>query len=270
MLKIIFIFFIREKRNLMINRWTIPTRLALALIDLTIYYYAAKAFIPDSGTFKHLGKWSLFEFVSIGELVLFLALDSLVIYPQQLRRVIGEGVFECLLLTKTSLIKCLTLLGLSSYLLSIMTILFQIFCLVFIFNISYQPTSVFKVVFLNIASLPFFISIGLLSSSIMLLLRRGVGLFSTLVSSLGVLSGAYFPTSVFPEWFSKIISKVNPLSFLLNESRALLKENASKELYLTLFFLVTLSTIFFLLSNFITNLAVQNYRRRGEKLLLGN
>lgn len=270
MLKIIILFFIREKRNLLINRWTIPIRLVIALLNLTFYFYAAKAFLPNKGIFENLGDWSLFEFVALGELILFMALDSLIIFPQQLKRIISEGVFDGLIQTKTPLIKCLTLIGLSSYLLSLLTIIFEILCLIFIFDVSYPIINVLKVFYLNLISLPFFISLGLLSAALMLLVRRGVGLFATLMSSIGVLSGAYFPLEVFPEKMKILLTEFNPIGLLMSESRSILKVGYGKyDLFQLSLLTIFLSISFYFISNYIFSLALDRYRRRGEQLLLG-
>lgn len=271
MFRLIFIFITREKRNLFINKWTIPTRLFIALLDLYFYYFAAKAFIPSTESFSGLENWSLFEFVAIGEIVLTLAIDSLVVYPQQLRRVINECVFDTLLNTNTPIIHWLTLLGISSYLLSFVTILFQILCLAFIFKLDFSTASIIKTVILNVLSLPLFISFGLLSAAILLYARRGVGLFGTLVGSLGVLSGAYFPLEVFPSWASMLIKKINPFSLLLSESRLILKTGSGEiNLLLLLLIMIGVSIGFVFLSHLTFQFAINRYKTRGEKLLLGH
>ncbi len=268
MLNLFFIFLIREKRGVFINRFTLPLRLFASLINLLFYYYAAKAFKPDSNFFGSHSQWSLFEYVMIGELTLALHIDSLIIYSQQLRQIINEGVLDTLINTKKGLYYSLNQLGLSSLCFGMITSFFNLFILYAFFNFPITVALFLKALLLNLAFIPLFSAFGLISAGFLIIMRRGASMMGTFVGLLGILSGAYFPTVVFPQYIYEINLYLNPLQLLLAETRYLFN-NGSFHHIILIPAVFSFGIVLLLFSKFFFNFSLNIYKRRGGPLILG-
>lgn len=270
MLNLLYLFITREKRTVFINKLSFFGRFIAAFVNIYFYYYAAKAFKPDAEAFSSHQPWSLFEFVMVGEITLFFAIDALVLYSMQTRQIINENVLEPLLNTKTPLYLSLFLMSLSSQVLSLLTLIFNGLILYFFFDLSYEASSFFKAIFLNLCFLPIFIALGYLAAAFLLIFRKGSAGLGVIIGTLGILSGAYFPVEVFPSWATQLVKFLNPMYTLLHQTRILLKNGDSSISYL----LITLGPLFLglvllLVAILVFNFTVSRYKRRGEPLLLG-
>ncbi len=270
MLKAIIFFFLREKRNLFINKYVLPGRLFTSLLNILFYYFAASAFLPNKVIFQPDSNWSLFEFVMIGELVLFYVTDSLIIYTHQTKTVIQQNILDPLLNTKTPLYKSIIMMGFSSYILSSVTIAFDISVLYFFFDFYYPLMSVVKVISLNLSFLVIFIGIGMMASAFLILFRRGSSFFGTMIGTLSIASGAYFPIEVFPLWIKNVLSYANPLFILLAESRKILKGNPTEySVLLTCVIAVFVGILLVTTSYYVFNYSIYKYREKGQQIILG-
>lgn len=271
MLNVLLFLFMREKRSVFINRLSFSGRFIAILVNIWFYYFAAKAFNPNTKVFADNQSWSLFEFVMVGEIVLFFAIDALVLFAQQTRLIIRENVLNPLLNTKTPLYKTIFLMCVSSMSLSLFTIIFNLIILVFFFDLTYPMMNVFKAIILNISFLPIFIGLGYLAAAFLMIFRKGSAGLGAAVGSLGILSGAYFPVTVFPGWVEKIVVYINPMHTLLGQTRQLLRFGTTSFSYTGLCAVtLTLGLILLFVSILIFNYTIVLYRRRGEPLLLGS
>ncbi len=270
MLNLLVIFFLREKRSIFINKYTFPLRLVASLINILFYYFIAKAFRPNSTFFIDKGNWNLFQFVMIGELSLSVLLDSLIIYPQKLRQIIMEGAFDSLLLTRAGILKPLLHMGLTSLIMGMTTTLFNILVLLFFFKFPVNTIGLIKTTVLSLSFIPFFTGLGIMGSASLIFLRRGSNFLGTLAGGLAIISGAYFPTSVFPQVIIELNRYLNPLQFLLIENRELLSSGKSSGPFLLQVFTIILAGIASLiLSRYLFNSSLTNYKKRGGVIILG-
>jgi len=268
MLNLLVLYFIREKRSVFISKMTFPLRIFSSIINILFYYYAAKAFNPNPEIFPMGNRWSLFQYVMIGELTLAFHLDSILIYSQQLRQIISEGVFDTLLLTQSGLLKPLIHQSIVSLSFGLLTFIFNILFLYLCFDFPIKGYHILEALWLNLNFLPLFSSFGILSAAFLIIFRRGTSLLGTFTGVLGILSGAYFPIQVFPELITKLNSKVNPLYILLNETRNILAENHITNSFIPLSFLVFGVALLFISIQFF-NYAIKIYKKRGGVLILG-
>lgn len=270
MINALILFLIREKRSVFINKLSFFTRFIATLINFFFYYFASKAFIPQEDFFPPQQSWSLFEFVIVGELTLFFVIDALVIFTQHMRQILGENILDSLLLTKTPLYQSLFLMSLSSFGISLFTLIFQILVFSLGFGFTYPFLSLLKVILLNLSFLPLFLGLGLLSAALLVFTRRGGGGLGAIIGSLGILSGAYFPISVFPNWMEDLVIYINPLFTLLKETRMILKlghGNFSYPLLMASTLLIGALTL--ILSVYIFNKSIRYYKLKADPLILG-
>jgi len=263
-------FIIREKRNVLSSKIVLPARFLSSTLNILMYYFASIAFKPEEGVFSSLKDWSLFEFLIIGEITLFFIMESLIIYAHKTRSIIFQNCLDPLLNTLTSFPKCLLLMGFSGYVISALTIIYEVLLIVVFFDFGYSPFAVFKAVILNLAFLPLFIATGLTASGMLIIFRRGGSFLGYLTGALGVLSGAYFPTSVFPKWLESSINLFNPIQVLIKITRSILKNQPlefSFYIYVSIAIGAGLFSLF--LSILFLNYAINNYKKRGRPILLG-
>lgn len=269
-LNLLYLFFTREKRTVFINKLSFFGRFIASFINIFFYYYAAQAFKPDVQAFGDQGAWSLFEFVMVGEITLFFAIDALVLYSMQTRLIIRENVLDPLLNTKTPLYLSLFWMSLSSQILSLLTVVFNSSVLYFMFKLHYPMLFFLKAVFLNFCFLPLFIALGYLAAAFLLIFRKGSAGLGAVIGVLGILSGAYFPVNVFPSWASQLVKYLNPMYSLLHQTRLILKTGSPTVSYLWLTVgPLVIGLIILSCAILIFNLTVTHYKRRGEPLLLG-
>lgn len=270
MLNLLLLFFTRERRTVFINKLSFFGRFIAAFVNIFFYYYAAQAFKPDETVFSSHGPWSLFEFVMVGEMALFFAMDALVLYSLQTQLIIRENVLDPLLNTRTPLAQSLFMMSLSSQLLSMVTLVFNGFVLYFFFDVYFPLNHLFKVIFLNICFLPIFIALGYLAAAFLLIFRKGSAGLGAVVGTLGILSGAYFPIEVFPNWASELVQYLNPMYTLLEQTRIILKTGSSTISYLSLTGLpVAIGLVLLAFSLGLFQLTLKHFKNRGEPLLLG-
>lgn len=271
MLNLLVLLFLREKRSIYVSRLSIVTRFTAAIINFFFYHYASKAFRPETGFFPVDQEWSLFEFVIIGEIALFFGSDAMVTFSQHTRTIIRENILDSLLMARTPLYKVLLLMGASTFLLGSSGIVFQFLVLGFVFDITYPFINLLKAGLLNLSFMPVFIGLGFFSATIMLLFRRGSGGLGALIGAMGILSGAYFPVTVFPHWLERSLIYLNPMFTLLQETRALLKTGTGDLPFFQLILIVLSSgalMMFLGIASF--NFAITLYKKRGEPALLGD
>jgi ABC-type polysaccharide/polyol phosphate export permease len=136
--------------------------------------------------------------------------------------------------------------SLSSYLLEFMVaksakeivkilLLFVLASLVFDFK--FESNFVYSLLLLQLLFFPFFISISFFSALLFLKFGRGENLLMKGFSVLAVLSGLYFPLSVFPPYVENVLVNLSPLEQLLNSSRLAFEGNGQVSIKLLLYFI---------------------------------
>ncbi|CAN0057456.1 unnamed protein product [Chrysoparadoxa australica] len=268
MLNALIYLFLREKRNVFLNKFALPLRLLSSLSSILLYYFATEAFAPKVESFQEMEGWTLFEFVIVGELTLFFVSDSLVIFGQQMRQIITSNSFDPLLNTKTHFFKTLFLMGISSYLISLITLIFEILVLTIFFKLNFSTLNVIKAVFLNLMWLPFFMAIGIFVASSLIIFKRGFGFFGSLVGLLGAVSGAYFPTGALPLNLNNYLKYINPFQLLVENTRVLIKTGVVNGSYLSVLLIgFLLGTLSLFISFLYLGRTITYYKRRGETLV---
>jgi ABC-2 type transport system permease protein len=131
------------------------------------------------------------------------------------------------------------------------------------FGLDFAPGGAVQSAVLLLAFLPFVWGLGLVSAGAILTFRRGAGSAVLLGSVLGVLSGAYFPLTLFPDWL-QALAEVNPFAVALDGMRgALLGGTGWDALASDLVVLVPTSALAWFVGTLAFSLALARERRKG-------
>lgn len=161
------------------------------------------------------------EFVAIGmvlSLVIALLLQRVATAVRQEQMI---GTFESLLATPTA--TATVQVGSAAFDLLYVPIRAALFLLVIAlgFGLHFDAGGVLPALAVMLAFVPFIWGLGLLSAAAMLTFRRGGSSAVIGATVLGLLSGAYFPLDLLPEWLQAVAS-VNPIAIAIDGVRAAL------------------------------------------------
>lgn len=193
------------------------------LFSVAMFFFMSKlfgtAFIP------HLEPYGgdYFSFVLIGIALsdyLGLAMGSM---ASTIRGGQVMGTLEALLVTQTEISTIIVSSSLYSYIWTSIRVLVYLAVGVLCFNMNIQSANYGGALLILILTIVAFSSMGILSASFIMVLKRGDPISWIFTSLSGLLGGLYYPISVLPEWLQKL-SHLLPITYALEGMRlALLK-----------------------------------------------
>lgn len=259
---------LKECRNKYPTKFSWLGQFVSELIMLTIYWYTAKAFLPNLQFLN--GSVDYFSFIVIGESVLFIPSILMTAFVRIFRAEVHQGTFEPTLLSigslpKSWLIQALALVFVESFRLVIVFLL-----AIALFNLSLSTFAIISsAILLQILAFPFFAGLGLLGASLMIVFGRGDRILALLTTGMTVLAGAYFPANVLPQNLQGVLNKISPMTILLDSTRQLIQDQGSVDLLIQSGIFLTLgSLIFSILGLAALRFSILYHRRRSQPLLL--
>jgi ABC-2 type transport system permease protein len=192
-----------------------------ALFGVAMFYYVAR--FVDSPQLQHAlpqGS-SYFAFSLIGFVFLDYLNAAVDTFDRSLEEARDAGTLEHLLVTQTSL--PVMLAGSAAYPFAMTTVRIAIYIAwgAILFGFPLHGANWVAVLAVLIATLLAFSGLGILSSSYLLLFKRGNPAKWFLLGVSGLVSGTLFPISVLPGWL-QVVAKLNPVTYALNAMRAAL------------------------------------------------
>lgn len=195
----------------------IVTVIPLYFVSTAVQGIAAGSIQAEGGRY--------FSFVVLGAASVYVLTAALSAIPSAIAGNIGSGVFESLLVTRTSLPKIL--LGLAGYPFSLS--LLRAAALVIggvFFGLRLDPTMLpAAMVIVALMGLAY-AGIGLVSAALIVVFRTSGPLITVVTALSGLLGGAYFSTTAVPGWLQGVTDYV-PLTYALRPIRMLLLGGAS-------------------------------------------
>jgi ABC-2 type transport system permease protein len=204
------------------------------------------------------------EFVAIGIAVSVFLGIAVMRVSAQIRQEQLAGTLEALLLTPT---KPLTIqLGSVAYDLLYIPVRTAGFLLVvgLAFGLRFEASGILPAALILLAFIPFVWGLGIMSAAATLTVRRGNAGVGWLLTLMTIVSAAYFPLAVLPDWLESA-ANANPLSLAVGGMReALLGGISSGKLLHTLGLLALASLCCIVLAGVVFRLALSRERRRGS------
>lgn len=187
-------------------------------VSLLIYKFTAASFSPN---FQLPGIHNdYFEFILIGELALAIPMTLIDGMVKFIRRLSSGAALEETLLQSDFGLQTLLLGGVSEVprtMFHMLSTMILAFCF---FNFKTTLLGVLSFVLVQIFFIPVFTGLGMVLVSFYCFFGRGLKVISSIALGMSILSGAYFPTSVFSEKMDYFIHDKLPYVALVSASRA--------------------------------------------------
>jgi ABC-2 type transport system permease protein len=233
-------------RDLSIAR-TYRTAFALeafeALFGVATFYYVAR-FVDSPQLERALPQaGSYFAFSLVGFVFLDYLNAALDTFDRSLEEARDTGTLEHLLVTQTSL--PLFVAGSAVYPFAATTLRIAVYLLwgAALFHFPLGNANWLGVFVVLIATLLAFSGLGILSSSYLLLFKRGNPAKWFLLGISSVVGGSLFPVSILPDWL-QVVARFNPVTYALDATRAALLGGAGfRELWRPLAMLLLFSVV---------------------------
>ncbi|MDR5697442.1 MAG: ABC transporter permease, partial [Armatimonadota bacterium] len=186
--------------------------------QVAVFYFVAQ--IVDPSRIGGQGPTAYVAFVSVGVAVTtFFQLGAFRL-ATALRTEQFIGTIESLLVAPVSMVTLQ--FGLVAYELMLLPVRMALFLgMVGLLGVTLHPAGVLSALLLLVAFAPFVAGVAALSAAATLRFKNAWSVIGAGTAALAVLSGAYFPVSVFPQWLFHLAA-VNPMAIVLDGMRAAL------------------------------------------------
>lgn len=212
-------------------------------INLLVYYFTSKAFVPTLGLETQYLKHGYFEYIIIGELCLLVAQISISEGQDAFFRYKESGILELFHFSTIGLKKAMTYLYGSLVLLTFVYLISTVIFSSLFFSMSLTALQISRLFALQIMSGIFFIGLYYLNLTISALIGRRNGSIQHFVNLLTFFSGAYFPLELIGSETIRQLLKASPFALLVQFSREFIYEGifwGDELLGLVCWFLVTI------------------------------
>jgi len=236
----------------------------LSIFISTVTFFFLSRLFGNSGTsYMEPYGGNYFAFVLIGIAFFSYFRVSMESISKSIRDGQMLGTLEAMLVTQTNIPTIIFSSTLYSFLFASLKVFIYLLLGIFIFDVSLgnaNPLGAIVMLFLTIIS---FSSLGIISASFVMVLKKGDPISKVLTGVTGVIGGLYYPISVLPDWL-QILSYLLPVTYSLEGMRmALLEGYELKALMPNVMALVIFSIITLPLSFFIFSYAVKRAKIDG-------
>lgn len=232
--------------------------------SVAIFYFVSKLFGTAIAPQLEAYGGDYFSFVLIGMAFTGYMGLSMSNFSSSIREGQMMGTLEIMLLSPTRLSTILISSSLWSYLLTTFNVIIYFLFGVFVFGADLTQANFLSAVIVLLLSITSFSSIGILSASFVLFLKKGDPISWVFGSISSLLAGVYYPISVLPDWLSPL-SRILPLTYALDAMRlAMLKGYSLFELRLDILVLLGFSVVFTPLSFLVFKMALKRAKKEGS------
>ncbi len=203
----------QEKREQFPTWISIFTFALSSFFELSIYWFTSKAL---GNNLEYFGNY--FQFVVLGQLVVFLPIHLLSCFSFGIKQARQYGTLDAYLLLPMVLEKKIVFCALGSILRNLFHWIVFFAQATLVFGLSLSLEQWVWLFLLQVIFLPLFLAAGLTAAGVFLYFGRGVGVFHIFAQALAIVSGVYFPLSIFP--LLQGIGIASPFQLILELSRS--------------------------------------------------
>jgi len=195
--------------------------------SIAVIYFIGKM-LHASGNSPLLARYGAdyFSFAIVGLAINSYMKAGIVNVTNDIRQTMNQGVLEAIFATPTSYGILLLYSALWPFVFTTIRVVFYILCGMVIFGLKFPHANWLGAILVLSLSVPIFLMLGVMSSSILVLVKRGdpVNWFFSSIS--GILAGTMFPITVLPSWLQRIALCL-PLTHALEAMRRCLLTGSS-------------------------------------------
>lgn len=232
-------------------------------ISTAMFYFFSKL-LGDAGTsyLKPYGG-NYFSFVLIGIAFYSYLSVSMKSLSDTIREGQMLGTLEALLVTQTEIPTIIISSSLYSFIWATFKVAVYLLLGVYAFGVDLGNANLIGAAIVLILTIISFGSLGIISASFIMVLKRGDPVNWIFSSVSGLIGGLYYPVSVLPDWLQKL-SQLLPVTYALEGMRmAVLKGHSVSELLSNILALTLFSIITLPLSILVFKYAVRKAKKDG-------
>ena len=169
-----------------------------------------------------------FSFALVGLAVNSYLRAGLVTLTNDIRQIMNQGTLEAMCATPTNYTWLLLCMSLWQFIFETIRVVCYFFVAIMIFGMQLDQANWCGGVMCMLLTLPIFLMLGVISSSILIVVKRGDPINWIFSSLSALLAGTMFPVSVMPDWL-RVISWSLPLTHSLEATRLCLLSGASMQ-----------------------------------------
>ena len=225
-LRQMWLFFWRDLAIARTYRTVFVVEAVEALFGAATFYYVAR-FVDSPGLQQALPQGgSYFAYSLIGFVFLDYLNAALDTFDHSLQEARDSGTLEHLLVTQTSLSIFVAGSALYPFVATTLRIAVYLLWSAALFGFPLGSANWLSVFVILLASLLAFSGLGILSSSYLLVFKRGNPAKWFVLGITGIVGGTLFPVSILPHWL-QVIAHLNPVTYALDATRAALLSGAN-------------------------------------------
>jgi len=236
----------------------------LSIFISTAMLFFFSRLIGDAGTsyLKPYGG-NYFSFVLIGIAFYSYLSVSMKSLSETIREGQMLGTLEALLVTQTEIPTIIISSSLYSFIWASFKVAVYLLLGVYVFGLNLGNANLIGAIIVLILTIISFGSLGIISASFIMVLKRGDPVNWIFSSVSGLLGGLYYPISVLPDWLQRF-SYLLPVTYALEGMRlAVLKGYSVSELFPNILALTLFSIIMLPLSILVFGYAVKKAKKDG-------
>ena len=138
----------------------------------------------------------------------------------------AAGTLEALLVTPTKPETLIISMAIWNLLYASIEFIIYIILGIFLFHIDFSNANILSVIVITILSIISFNSIGVISASFIIVLKKGDPISWLVNMGIELLGGVYFPVTVLPKWL-QYISYLFPVTYVVNSVELAVHKGAS-------------------------------------------
>jgi ABC-2 type transport system permease protein len=214
------------------------------ILTVLTFFFISRLFGERASRYLTNYGGDYFPFVLIGIAFYGYLTTAMNSFTQAIEQEQSMGTLEAIILSPTKISTVLISGSLWNFFITSFNIFLYLLLGVIFFNFPIDKINIPSVITIAILTITSFSSIGIISASFILVLKRGdpVVLFFSGISRL--LGGVYFPITILPIWVQKI-SHLLPITYSLHGMRmAILMGHSVKDISRDIFALILFSIIF--------------------------
>ncbi len=194
--------------------------LVFGILNLAVYFFISRTFNDPTNADLH-GAPSYFAFAAVGIAITVVIDAASTALAYRVREEQLTGTLEALLAQPITLTELSFGLAGFPFLFAMLRAVFYLAAAVLFMNVKVSGASWAGFVLVLLAAGIAFVALGVMLGALVLIIKRGQVVVGMLIFGMGLVSGAFFPVRVLPDWVEPL-GRVVPTRFAFDGLRAAL------------------------------------------------